>query len=271
MTDTPKASQPQKSAVVYVDGKPCLELAADRYIYPINTPDDQFKLYVAMRVYEAYAIKKFYDQIIPKRKRRTTAENTVETPDMADMRTFVLDHFESFTGAVLADGSAPGPEQQKLWLEENSTFLERIFRLGIDSVGPRERPDEARLGKAILLFGQKEQKIHLEFRLYSPERKFEEVLRPIAIIDKLTQSDKHQYDKAISIIENSRRGETYTEANWDVIEQLCNQRLKCLEGAVIDGQPCTAINKESWVKRLLLIPKIYIMSQAIQDVEIKNA
>jgi len=268
MSDTQKDS---RNAIAYLDGNPVLDLAADRYIYPITTPDDQFKLYVSMRAYEPYAVKKFYDQVLPKRKRRTSTETTVETPDAADLRSFVMDHFEHFSGAALEDGSEPGPELQRQWLEENPVFVERIFRQGVDMVGPRTRPDEAKPGKAILVFGGNAQRIPLEFRLYSPERTCEETIRPVAVIDKLTQSDKHKYDKAISIIENSRRGETYTEANWDVIEHLCNSRLNRIEGAVINGEPCEAANKEDWIKRLPIIPKIYIVGQAVQSVDLKNA
>jgi hypothetical protein len=269
MSDTQKDS---RNAVAYIDDKPVLELAADQYIYPINTPDDAHKLYVAMRVYEPYPVKKFYDQILPKRKRRTATESTVETPDLADMREFVMNHFECFFGAELEDGSEPSIELQRQWLEENPTFAERIFNLGINTVGPRVRPDEAKVGKAILLFGQKEQRIPLEYRLYSPKRKVEESLRFDAVIEKLSQPDKHQYDKATAVIENSRRGETFLEGNWDVIEQLCEHRLRRLEGAVmIGGQACMEDNKDAWVKRLLLIPKIYIMSQAFQSIDLKNA
>lgn len=267
MSDT---QQDSRNAVAYLDGKPVLELAGDQYVYPINTPDDQFKLYVAIRAYEPYAVKRFYDQVVPKRKRRTTTEQTFETQDAADVRAFVMDHFSSFSGASLEDGSEPSPTQQKEWLKENPVFVERIFRLGIDAVGPRTRPDQAKPGKAILVFGQKEHRIPLEFRLYSPGRQCEEILRPVAVLDKLTQPDKHNYDKAISIIENSRRGEIYTEANWDVIEQLCDHKIKRLEGAVLDGQACVESNKEAWVKRLPLIAKIYVMAQAVQDIELKN-
>jgi len=225
-----------------------------------------------MRAYPPHAVKSFYDLMIPKRKRRTASESSMQTADLAPMRKFVMDHFVGFTGAVLEDGSEPDAEQQRSWLSENEAFQERIFRMGYDRVGPIERPDEALPGKAILLFGQRDYRIPLEFHLYSHKEQREETIRITAVVDRLTQSDKHQYDKAVAVIENSRRGEVYTEANWDVIELLCNQRLKRLEGNVlIDGKLCMEENKEQWLKRLPFIPKVYIIAQCTTEIDLKNA
>lgn len=261
-----------RHAVAYVDDKPVLELAADHYIYPINTLDDRFKLYVAMKAYQPYSVKKIYDLVLPRRKQRTATERSVEIQDLAPIRDFVLDHFIFFSGAQLEDGSEASVEMQKQWLEENPSFLERIFRFGLDAVGPSDDFEtlESGTGKAILVFGQKEHRIKLEMRLYSPERKQEERIKLTAILEKLTQSDKHKYDKAIAIIENSRRNETYLQANWDVIEQLCNHKLRKLENAVINGEACEESNRDSWIKQLPLIAKIYIMGQANQEIDLKN-
>jgi len=262
-----------RNAVVYIDDQPCLDLAADVFTYPVDTPDEQFTLMVSMRAYKPYPVKKFYDQCIPKRKQRSSVERAIEAPDYTDLRAFVLDHFLSFEGAELEDGSEPTIEQQRQWLKENPVFLERIFRNGIEKVGaPGKAEPSGESGKAVLLFGQREHHIPLEIGLYSPETGTRETLRFTAHLERLSQSQKHQYDKAISVIENSRRNELYQENNWDVIEQIANQALKRLDGAVvIDGEPCAEANKENWIARLPLLMKVYALAQAIQEIDIKNA
>jgi hypothetical protein len=269
MSDTQKES---RNAVVYIDGVPQLELAADHYIYPVTTPDEQFKLYVKIRVYESYAIKKFYDQILPRRQRRSNAESITRIPDATDMRQFVMDHVEELIGVVLEDGQSPSLEEQKQWLRENPLFVERIFREGIDRVS-RANEKRQEPGKLVMLLGQKEVKIPLRLRLYSTERNCEEILTPVMVMERLSESDRHQYHTAINLIENSKFGESYSEANWDVIEQLCNQRLFRFEGAVFNGTPCGATNrsgKEGWIARIPIVMKIYAMTSSMQDIEIKN-
>mgnify|MGYP000190057479 CR=1 FL=1 len=261
-----------RHAICYIGDDPHLELAADIYTYPVLTPDEQFTLYVSMRAYKPFAVKKFYDQCIPKRIQRSAAERTVETPDYSRLREFVMEHFVGMAGAQLEDGSEPTIEQQRSWLRENPAFQERIFRSAIDAVGLRARMETAGGGKAILVFGQRQHRVLLEFRLYSPERKSAESIRITAVVERLTQSQKHQYDKAISLIENSRRGEIYQESNWDVIEQLANHSLLRLDGPVVyNGSPCTEENKESWLPGLPYLAKVYCMAQAVQEIDIKNA
>lgn len=268
MSDSLKDSRP---AVCYIDDQPHLDLAADSYIYPINTPDDQFKLYVELRPYQPFEVKRFYDLCIPRRKQRTAAERSIQSPDFSEMRSFVLDHVIGFSGAQLEDGSEPSQEQQLEWIKENPKMQERVFRLGVDAVAPRIQESPAPSGKAILLFGQKEHRINLEIKLYSKEKKREETIPYTAVLKKLTESQYHQYDKAITIIENARRSEMYQESNWDVIEQLCNQNLNYLQGAVvIEGKPCSADDKDTWIKQVPLIHKIYMMAQITQGVNLKN-
>jgi hypothetical protein len=262
-----------RNAVVYIDGEPHLDLAADVYTYPILLPDERHKLMVSMRAYKPYSVKKFYDQCIPKRKQRSAAERSIESPDYEQMHAFVMEHFISFTGAQLEDGSEPTIEQQREWLKANPVFQERIFRFGMDTVGRRRNPDlEAEAGNVVLLFGQREHRIPMESRLYSPERQCEEAIQYTAHMERLSQSQKHQYAKAIAVIENARRGELYQESNWDVIEQLTDHSLKRLDGPVVfDGQPCTEANREKWLSAFPLIAKIFCMSQAIGEIDVKNA
>jgi hypothetical protein len=266
MSDAQSETRQLRQAVTIIDSNPFLELLAEEFVYPINTPDEQFTLYCHLRPYEPRAIKPWYDEVIARRKRRTAVETTVETPDYSHMREFVMNHFIGMQGAELEDGSAPSPEEQRAWLQENPIFVERIFRNGVDRFGPRET---AKPGRAVLMLGQRQTRIPMEVRLVLSGAEF--VIGLTATLDRLSESDRHQYDKSVSYIENSRFGETYIEANWDVIEILCNQRLKSLDGALVDGQPCVEANKAEWIKRVPFLAKVYVMARANQEIELKNA
>jgi hypothetical protein len=267
MSETQKDAQ---NAVVYINDKAHLELSADQYIYPIKTPDDAFKLYVAMKRYASFEIKKFFDRVLPKSKQRSATEISVETQDQSEIREFVMNNFLYFIGVVLEDGTEPSIILQRQWMEENPLFVERVFNFGINVTG-RKTKDEEQFKKAVLVFGQKEKKIEVRYSLYSIERKIEEDIIFYLVLDKLSQSDKHQYDKATAVIRNNRRLETFFQGNWDVIEQLCNHRLKRIEGpVVVRGKACTEENREEWISLIPFITKISVMGEAIQDIELKN-
>lgn len=267
MTDAQKET---RAAISYIDGRACLELQADEFIFPIRTRDDRWKLLFHMKPYQPYEVKRFYDEMIPRRKRRTAAQMTVETPDYTEANRFVLDHFVRMEGATLADGSEPSIEQQRQWLEDNPDFLTRVFREGYDAVGSRDEIEEPTAGKAILVFGRQDYRIRTEFKLYSPERQTDETVPVVHVMARFSQSDRHQYDRAIRVIEHGRRGELYTEANWDVVESIYDQRVKSLEGAIFGGESCVESNKTEWKKAVPFCAKVYVTAQAFSEVELGN-
>jgi hypothetical protein len=266
----PDALKETRQAVCYIDDRAHLELLADEFIFPITTRDERFKLRFHMRPYQPHEVKRFYDEMIPRRKRRTAQQMTVETPDYTEANAFVLDHFICMDGVTLPDGSDPTVEQQRTWLEENPDFLTRIFREGYDTVGTRDEPEEPTAAKAVLVFGRQDYRIPSEFTLYSPERCTDETVRVGHVLSRLTQADRHQYDRAVKVIENARRREVHTEANWDVVEGIYDSRIRSLEGALYDGHPCTETSKAEWRKVVPFCMKVYVTAQAFVEVELGN-
>ena len=262
-------------AVSYLDDLPVIELTAQEWIYPVTTADGRFKLYFHLKPYPAFAVKSFYDQLMPRRKSRTANEQVVMDADFTGVRRFIDDHFLALSGIALEDGSEPTLEQQQQWLAQpqNADFKVRAFREGIDKVGLREAA-EVRPGKVFMVFGQADTRTPSEILLYSPERKTDELIRVTHTLARLSESDRHQYDKAIKFIENTRRQESFVEANWDVIEGLYNQKVKSLDGAVLNGDPCTEANKDGKDGWCALVPfcwKVYVMGSVYGDIELKNA
>jgi hypothetical protein len=271
MSDSQKDTRQLKQAVTYPEGKAHFELTAEELIFPII--HQEYKIYCRMKPYEAYAVKRFYDLIIPRRKRLNATESALQSVDLEELYDFISDHFLGMDGATLPDGSEPSLEQLKIWLDENRPIKLRIFSDGY--VGPRLQPEKIS-GKVILLFGVQEHRIQDQTRLFSRERKSDELITVTHVLTKLSKSEKHQYETARKIIEDSRHGETYQQANWDVIEQLYNHHARALEGALYDGRPCTAENRgdnknPGWIARVPFLMKATAMTQISEEVDLKNA
>ena len=206
--------------------------------------------------------------ILPRSKRRTQAESVIQKTGTDAVCKFVLDHFLYLIGVEDEKGNVPKIEQQIQWLKDNEQFTERIFRNGIDSIASISQEDIDK--KMVLLFDKKDHRTPLELHLYSLEKQSCVTVRMTAVFSRMMQPDKHKYEKAVAVIENSRQGTTFFEANWDAIEQLCNIKLNSLEGAFMDGKPCVEANKEAWIKKMPFIYKIYAIGKAMQDIDIKN-
>jgi hypothetical protein len=266
MTDTQKTES--REAVAYVDGRPLLEVACGEYVYPIDTEDGKFTVHCGIRPYQPYAIKKFYDGLVSRRKRRTPDEQTIEFPDYAEAIDFILGHLGNLYGVELADGTSPSAEDQKRWLEQNRPFAERIFRFGVDYFFERQETPES--GRVVLVFGRREHRIPVELRLYAPKTKRVEAIELFHVLDRMSQSDRHQYDRAVSVVESSKRGERFVEANWDVVEGLYNQRAKAVDGALVEGVPCTEANRDAWIKLIPFCLKVHVMHTAMREIELGN-
>src|SRR3990172_859091 len=91
-----KDSQLYPDAVMFVNDIAHVELSAQEFIYPITTPDGNWKLYFHMKPYLSHKVKNFYDQFQTRRIRRTQVESVLEVGDMEEVRVFIDEHFIRF-------------------------------------------------------------------------------------------------------------------------------------------------------------------------------
>ena len=270
MTDTRSGdSRELKQAVAYsAEGLPVLELGAEEWIFPALEGEPQ--LYAHLLPYEDWELKKFYDSVIPHRRQRSSQESVLEV-DTAGIVDFIGKHFLGFSNAVLEDGTEPALDQQRKWLDDNRDLKVRLFRVGLERFEPRDVAQKPTGQRPILLLGQQEHIVDAETLLWSEERKCEERIRMRHALGRMSESDKHQYERSISFIENSGRRETRTELNWDVILGLYNRLARRIEGAVLDGLPCVQENREQWIKKVPFCMKIFVMASAYTEIDLKNA
>ena len=262
-----------RQAVIYLDYKPCIELTAEEFIYPLTIYDDQPRIRFHLSQYEPYEVKKFYDQLMLRRRARGRQESILEIPDSQGVRDFIDAHFLRMSNVATDEkGTEPTIAQQREFLSSRPDIKLKLFREGIDRFRPREEPEkqQAPKGKAVLIFGRIETRVVTEMELYSPERTTDEWIRVVHVMTPWTESDRHQYEKSIHVIEHSRRQETYVEANWDVITGIYDQRIKCLQGACIEGLPCDESIKADWIGLVPFCMKVYAAAAVFTESESKN-
>ena len=259
-------------AVAVVLDLPQLELAAKEYVFPISVQDGQFKLLCWMRSARSSEIKRFYDQMMIRRRSRGRSEMEYRTSDLPGVRAFVDDHFVRMEGATLEDGTEPSHDDQREWLNQNDSFKIRIFREGYDAFADwaDDEPAMAK-GKPMLILSRPEHTIRAAWKLYSEGTKSEETIKLSVTFEKLTKADSYQYEKSFRIIENLKTSDRYVETNWDVIEGIFDRKAKKIAGALIDGAPCDESNREQWIKMVPFSLKVFCLAKIGEEVEIKNA
>lgn len=260
------------NAVNYQDDRPLLELAAEEWIFPVLTANEQFKLLFHMRPYRAYEVKKFYDVMSLRRRSRGGQERVLEIPDQSEAKQFFDEHFLKLGGVELENGEEPSPEQQREWINSHADIKVSVFRQGYDGIRNLELNGNGHVPRRLtLLLDSADQKVSCRWRIHSPERKTDEELILLHHLGRLTQADRSLYTKAMRFVENTRTNEQYLEGNWDIVEQLYDSKIKRLEGAVVDGRPCTEENREGWKPLVPFCLKNFVMSAAMEEVDLKNA
>ena len=253
------------AAVVFQDEKPVLELTADEFVFPIRTPDERHVVRFHMKPYRAYAVKAFYDDLMPRRKSLSRGERIVELADSMRVRQFIDAHFVRMEGVEGANGEEVGIDIQRRWLNDNEAFMVRVFRQGYDAI---VTPDFAETNghRPLQLFGPEQHEVDAQWILHADG--IDHRLIVTHTTARLTKIDHDKYQKAVRMIENAR--ESYIQANWDIVEQLYDQKARSLAGAVIGGKVCDESNLKEWVPLVPFCMKVFVMGQVSQELETKN-
>jgi hypothetical protein len=265
------------SAVVYEDDKPILELSASEWIFPIHPPkNERFTILFKMKPYRSYSVKKFYDEMMYAVRSRIGPELVFTAQEYISAKKFVDQQLICMINLVYEDGSELTLEQQKKWLDQQEDLKIAVFNQGFDGVtlapSINGNGDFTSIDKTkLVVFEIAGHKICIQWKLYSEERKEEAQVILTHYLNRITQQERHRYNQSFHLKENTRRNEQYVETNWDVVEQLYDFKVKKLEGALIEGEACTEENKVAWVPQVPFCMKAFVISQALQEIELKNA
>lgn len=260
------------SAVVFQEDKPLLELAAEEFVFQILIPpDDHDKVMVHMKPATSASVKTFYDDLMMKRRSRDGGETVLMPPDLTQAKKFVHDNFFAVSGLPLPDGSTPTPEQQRKWWEMQEDFKELVWRQGYDAITSAtelSNGNGTRNGQPTMLFEVPDHKISCSWKLYSVEKQRVEKLTIQHHLGRLTHAERTRYRQAVEVVE--RRRDQYIQGNWGIVEKFYDDKVKRLDGALIEGQPCVEANRAEWFPFVPFSMKVFVMGEVNRELETKN-
>src|SRR2546428_1099601 len=271
MTDSSALARYSRQAVVVTDGVVCLELAASEFIFPISPRGSEIKIHARMSPYKPEEVSPWYDSLLTRRRQISRTEAALSVSEGSEIPKFVDRHFIGLANVELEDGSEPSPEDAKRWLDSNPDIKAQIFREGYDLVGvPEQGTEDATAKKAVLLFSRPTAEIFSQAVLVDGDG-VTQTIRLTHALDRLTEEDRQRCRHAVQLVENTRKQETYTATDWKTILDTYDRRIQSLRGAIIRGEACASANKAEWVTLVQFAHKVYVILQAMRQVDAKNA
>lgn len=280
MTDSPKDSQSPTTttAVTYIDGVPHWDVGADQVIYRmmLELSKDgtliEEPLRVVMNQHTDMQAKKgsAYEHKQTLRAATTNMKmhgDEMDIPDMNEkpLHQFVDKHFAGFLKVDIPE------EQHKPWLNANSFMKTRIFRECIQGIALQEDVAEevpTEITQLRLVVG--EELIPLVQTLYSDKEDRAEEIKIRHTWGPAAEGDYHKHRRSSSQSFNSRKRTFTSRENYDVLEQLYDDKIHSVEGMCINGKPCTKENKDEWVHLIPLEHKLLVLELIFRKARIKN-
>lgn len=256
-----------KSAVALIDGKPLLELTAQEWIYPVTLEVDggEFPVAFHMKPYAASDLKAVFSALAARFKRAGGANMGIVPGNREAAKPFFDRHFIRISG-----GEEATVEEQKAWLEAfDFVKIDVVINgMSLETVQPEEEVKTLRFA----LNGSRAKTVTLKQRLI-PESGMEEVtVLLVHHFQPILAGHYTKYERASQESElNTRKGEWKTTEDYDVIERLYDELIDSVEGALLNGQPCTFENKGAWLRLVPFRQKSVAVDEAFRRIRIKNA
>src|SRR5438876_1389911 len=218
-----------RRAVAVTDGEVCLELAAEEFVFPIAPRGSDIKIHARMSPYKPEEVSPWYDSLLTRRKQISRTETALTHAEASEIGKFVDRHFLDLANVELEDGSEPGFEDAKRWLDANPDVKTQIFREGYDLVGvPEEQLSldfEDKPKKAVLIFSRPTTEIPSQALLVDGDGKTH-TIRVTHVLDRFTEEDRQRCRQAVRVIENSKRQETYPTTDWKALLDAYDRRAR---------------------------------------------
>lgn len=250
------------NVLTYKDGRPIYELSGTEIAFPQELDGGIYVYFYCDAQVEPGLFYKALDELPPKfRSSDVTAEREWDIGSDMEARRFVDAHFRGI-GNVEGD---PTFEEQRAFLDERPALKARIFTHGYNLI-VSPKADEAPTGK--LKLGNIERAVEARRFLYSPAEDRIEIVDLKHLHRRATEEDRIRYKRTLRILD---RGRTQTiRTDWRGIESLYDGLVTGIEGALVNGEPCTEENKDSWLRRVMLIDKVFAVGRIFSATAIKN-
>lgn len=254
------------NVIVYDKDVPKYELNAEEIVFPLVLDQDGNSVVAFFHMdaqTPAHELKAFLNDMMSKSRAGGSPDETEQVPgDEMECRAFVMKHFRTISGI---DGDGIGREEMIAWLDENPPIKSRIFKEGYD--GAQLDVDET--VRRLTLARVAESSIKTKKVLYSPERKAVEEVKIKYILRKETEEDRIRHKRASKLIEKGKF--QLVRFNFDTLEQMFKDLILRIEGALINGAPCTEQNRDEWIPKVNFLDKLFVLQRVFSRMAVKNA
>jgi hypothetical protein len=259
------------NAVTVINDIPHFELNATEITVRIGANDSDRFLCVHLRPYTTPEMKETL-KALKVRVRDMGPSLLQEDGDPSALRRLTDTTFLRLSHVRMPDGSAPSPEVQKAWLDQNPGLKGRIANdafaqvIQLGRAAGKEKDDVFEL----LL----NDNAHIEARylihsLADAEGKPADILVAHHFVPD-TEDDLQAYERASRREIDKASGAIAIAMDYDALEPLYDRTIVSVDGLVVDGEPATAYNKAAWIPKVPYWQKLTALNIRFEEVLKKN-
>ena len=258
------------------------ELTAEELIFPFDATVNgkSHTFYTHMRQYRAFDLKQLLSEI----NYRVRSEDGGDREIVKGGKEAIDDFFWKYFSRLSVHGGPPregdpSPEQSKEWIKKNPRYfilrgvvMEGFGQFRIKQKEVDDQPHNSNGNHASAQFFSLDlnETITLVQNVF-----FAGVgLVPVEMAHSFrreTATECHRYERATDRQKIHSKDHAFERTtNYDVLEQLYEPLVESVEGVTIKGEPCTAANKEAWVKLVPFWHKYWILTELFGGVQSKN-
>ncbi len=282
MTDSRKDSQKavrpaevSKQALVMIDDVPHFELAAGEIVYPLEIGNRGAHVHVHLSPYRPQELKDVLAEAQPYAKLEGRSRLITEPGDRSAYRPFAQKHFIGLSKLAIkrANGEIVDatPEQAADLWRKNPQLQERAVLEGFGGMALDETLSELEdeSGGFVLTELSEAVRIPVTQDLADPNGKIV-TFRGVFVNEKETQGQRQRYDKATKSEMHTAKRELRAETDYSAMEQLFGQVAQGAERFLVNGERCTAANREIWIPFVHLYWKKLAMDAQFDRFGLKN-
>jgi hypothetical protein len=256
------------SAVLFVDGTPCLELTAQELIYPVTLEleGQEYPVAFHMRPYAAPDLKQVLTALAARFKRIGGASMEILPGNRESCKTFFDRYFIRISG-----GEAATVDEQKAWLDAYDFIKADVVLNGMTLEAVQNEDSEEKTLK-FAISSARNKSITLKQKLLAEEGAGPVTINLVHLFQPILATHYARFERASQESElNTRKNEWKTTEDYDVLERLYDELIDSVSGALVKGKPCTVDNRGDWIRLIPFRQKAVALDEAFRRVKIKNA
>ena len=261
------------SAVQIKEGRAYFELSATEWVFQLIKEQSGHDVPIRFHVkpYLASEIKRMLNATGVVMKTDGGA-NLLMLPGNRDACLPVFQHnFLRMGNITKQDGTEPTVEEQLKFIETRGWQADIVLSTyGGFSMVPK--PEGEQTTGFVFLMAEPESRVDLLVKLWCEETGAVEEITCVHRLRSASAQQRFDYTQATAGRQlNSRKGEVRSQEDYDAIERLYDAMILGIDGAVIEGVPCTSDVGELWIPKVPFWHKSVVIDEAFRRDSLKNA